>query len=442
MKETIKTYEYDNGFRCIYDKPNNNLPLASILCFVKLGSIHEINETDKGIAHFIEHMCFKGTSHISNTKDLIMTYDKSGAYFNAFTTKQYTCYVIKCSEDFLESGIHVVSDMLMNSSLTKKDCILERHIILEEMIRQDNNPEFHISKMKDQIIYSGSLFDKPIDDLEYHRANTSLPYERVIDMYNEFYTPTNMCLSVISHVPFTKIKKIISSSFFMKKTGCSVYRMPFYFFRKQSDIEYNIQSRPSIKATHVSISFRTCEYNNHDKYLLTVLSRIIGGSMTSRMFTLLREKNGITYTQSCSQTYYNHTGELTLYTMSDPNTILKNKKNPGVLFLLIYLLNDLLKNGITQTELTKVKGYLKGNAIIQMEDCQKQNEYNGIEYFIYDKPEIIPYDKLYDKCYAKITVKQMNAIIKKYICSQFMTVCLFGENVPTIQEIKSYCEKI
>ena len=444
----VETYHYKNGFRIIYEKSNNHLPLTSIICFIKIGSIYEHSGNEdkgcEGIAHFIEHMCFKGTRQLSTTKDIVETYDRIGAYFNAFTTKEYTFYVIKCNQDYVEKCIHVLSDMLINSVFKKKDCELEKQVVIEEMIRQEDNPDFHISKMKDKYLYSGSLFERPIDDLLFHKSRTSLDYDSTLQMYDAFYKPNNMGLSIVSNVPLTLIKKMVASSFFMKPAKPLVV-YPSYQLNKQSKTAINIQKKQGVKATHLSISFRTCSYKNNDKYIITLLSHIIGGSMTSRMFSLLREKHGLTYAASCSYTYYAHMGEITLHTMTDHNKMMRNDDKPGVFPLIISILNSLIKKGITQEELTAAKGFLQGKITIKMENSDSQCEYNGLEHFIYSEDEstdhFVPFDQIYKKCYADITKAQINDVIRKYFKSESMVVCLLGENVPTIDNIKAQCKR-
>ena len=433
----IQSHEYKNGFRIIYESPvqQEQLPLTSIMCFVKYGSIYE---SKSGIAHFIEHMCFKGTKHLSTTKDIAKVYDNIGAYFNAFTMKEYTMYIIKCNEEYVSNCIHVLSDMLVHSAFKKRDCELELQVVAEEMRIQDNNPEFHIAKMKDRLLYAGSMFSRPIDDIE---NNLYLPFDHrdAIETFQDVYRPSNMCLSVLSNLSFHTIKRMVSSSFFMKDmTPLVMY--PSYQLNRYQSITYKIQEKKGVTATHVSISFRTCPYNSIDKYTIDLLSHIIGGSMVSRMFTLLREQHGLTYTTSCNYTCYKHMGDITLYTMTDPKKMMKYKDGPGVLSFMIKLLNDLVKNGITQQELVSAKGYCKGKMVMQLETSNKRCEYNGLEYFVYDTQEIVPFDRLYDVYYSSITKKQVNDIIKKYFRSETMVVCIFGEHVPNIHQVKLQCK--
>ena len=163
------------------------------------------------------------------------------------------------------------------------------------------------------------------------------------------------------------------------------------------------------------------------------------------MFSLLREKHGLTYSASCSYTYYAHMGEITLHTMTDHNKMIKNNDKPGVLPLVIKLLTNLVKKGITQEELTEAKGFLQGKVTIKMENPDTQCEHNGLDHFIYcqnDTPDdFVPFVQIYKKYYEPVTKKQVNDAIQNYFKSESMVVCLLGEHVPTLNTVKECCER-
>jgi predicted Zn-dependent peptidase len=138
-------------------------------------------------------------------------------------------------------------------------------------------------------------------------------------------------------------------------------------------------------------------------------------------------------------------GEITLHTMTDHNKMIKNDDKPGVLPLVISILNTLIKKGITQEELTDAKGFLQGKMTIKMENSDSQCEYNGLEHFIYSEHEstdhFVPFDQIYKKYYEPVTKKQVNDIIRKYFKSESMVVCLLGEHVPTLNIVKECCKR-
>jgi zinc protease len=264
-------------------------------------------------------------------------------------------------------------------------------------------------------------------------------YEDVIEFYHKFYTPENMVLSIVSHIPFSTIKHIIETSYFMKKHN-SIYREIPVYIEPQSELKCNIYKKSNLSASHLSISFRTCPYDNDDRYLLYLLSQIIGATFSSRLFSILREENGLTYSSNSDVTFYKYSGHLSIDLILDPKKVIKNGDKKGVLPLIIDLLNDLYKNGISMNEFELIKGYIKGQFVIKLEDSLNQCEYNGKTLLLYDT-KFTAYDKLFKQHYSKMKKNEINNIIKKYLKKTNMSVCLLGSYVPSLDILKKECLK-
>ena len=434
----MKTHSFPNGFRMIYEKPKTDIPLTSILGFVTLGSIYEPSSL-KGASHFIEHMCFKGTNKIPKSKTIMNHYDSIGAYFNAYTEKEYTCYQIKCNEDKFKDTIHILSDMMMNSIFQKEEFSKEYKVVIEENIKSEDDMENLIAERMDSLVYTGSSYSQSIDTLSYHKSK--MKYDDVIQLYNNFYQPQNMVLSIVSHISFSKIKSLVESSFFMGQRNhikhINIHK-PILYIEPQYEVKCNIFKKPNLSATYLSIYFRTCPYENPDRYALYLLSQIIGGTFSSRLFSLLREENGLTYSSSSDITFYKNSGHLSIDVILDPKKIIKNGEKKGVLPLIIELLNDLYKNGVSKDEFELIKGYVNGRFIIRLEDSLNQCEYNGKNVLLYND-EFTPYDKIFQKHYYPITIQYINAIIKKYLKKMNMSVCILGTNNPSLDVLKREC---
>jgi predicted Zn-dependent peptidase len=434
------TYTFKNGFKLVYQKADSSIQTTSIIVFVKFGSIHERLH---GAAHFIEHMCFKGTDSKKTSKDITTPYDKIGAFLNASTYKEYTDYIVKCEDVYVANCVDVLSDMVLHSTFTTKNSNLEKNVVKEETIRLDDDPEHHIYKMTESLLYSMTPYANPIDDISYHTSKNPLPNSGIIDDYHQFYQPYNMGISIVSNLSFETIKSMVSKTHFTKKPS-HIQSIPrhIYTIASPPDLQLNIQRKKGIYATHLSISFRICEYGHPDMYRLQILSNILAGYMSSRMFTLLREKHGVTYKSSCMVNCYQPTGQLSIYTMCDPTKMMRNKDNAGVLTLLIHMLLDLLKNGVTHKEVRQAIGNLKGKTTRSLEDPHNTCVHNGLEQIVYENPHSIPYKQLYHIYYEKITKKSINEMIKKYITRENMVVCLLGENVPSRDSVLDIIEHI
>ena len=440
----IKTHTFPNGFRIVYEKPNSNLKNTSIQVFCKLGSIYEHNGL-RGASHFIEHMCFKGTSKIPEAKMISENYDKIGAFFNASTYKQHTVFLVKCNNNYVENSISILSDMMMNSVFKPHEFTKEKKVVEEECIRLENDYFSLATDAMEKLLYEGSSFEYAIDELSYHTPYT-LAYKDVVELYKTFYRPNNMVISIVSTLPFSHFVKFLQTTDFMKTPTikCSPEHawkyQAYYNIHEQSSAKYSIIKRPGVKTNHIMIGFKTCSQFSSDKYALNVLDNLIGGYMSSRMFSILRSENGLTYRSGSSANYYDSMGHIVLFAETDPHKLMKNGSGKGVLPLIMDIIADLYKHGVKQQEVSDAKKNLEGSMSLSMENSITACGYNGIRTLLYCTDEIVPYEELYNTYYKSITRSQINDIIHKYFQLSQMSVCILGEHVPSLREVKKYCE--
>ena len=444
---SIQTHQFTNGFRIIYEKPTNPLSITAAYVFNTFGSVSEPDKLH-GAAHLIEHMCFKGTKKIPLAKDIFEEYDKIGAEFNAFTTKEYTCYTMKCQDDYLHHSIDILSDMMINSQFKKKEFIKEHNVVIEENNNDVNNDEDLIFVALDRLLYNGTSFDRPVDELAYH-SKDNLNYDDVISLYHSYYQPHNMLISIVSNISFDQIKKMIQTTFFIKShvnvSKCNVNNQLYINYQSipQTDILYNIQHKPGITSSLITIGFRTCDRYSADKYTFEMLRQIIGVTMGGRLFTILREKKALVYTAVVYTNYYKHAGDFIFFTKTESQNMIRVGKKLGVLPSIIQIINDLIRDGITQEELTIAKGSILGQSMINLESNITQTLYNGEELLLGDNAtKVVPYAKLYESYYKNITKQNIHDAIRKYFCKKNMCVCILGEKLPKNAVIHNVCEQI
>jgi predicted Zn-dependent peptidase len=213
-------------------------------------------------------------------------------------------------------------------------------------------------------------------------------------------------------------------------------------YAPQSEPQYITKTQKNLNTIKLIIGFRTCSQYSPDKYGLNLLTKILGGYMGSRLFTVLREKNGLTYSSFCNTCYYNILGDISIFTETDPSTLLVNKGvGKGVLPLIIDILRDLQKKGITKNELDISKNNLRGSLALD-EANATACFYNGSKMLLYDDTSITPYREIFDTYYKHITQTQIHDIIKKYFTPANMTVCILGEHIPSMKKIKQICERM
>jgi predicted Zn-dependent peptidase len=440
---TIQTYIFPNGFRIIHEKPKNNLPISSVQLFCDVGSVHE-DDSVRGASHFIEHMCFKGTKKFPKSKDILIQFDRIGADFNAYTDKRLTCYHVKCGDDYVKNSIHLISDMLMNSTFVKNEYNKEYKVVVEENIKNENDPDVILEENLDKLLYKGSSYEFEIDNLRYHKKR--LDYNAVLEYYHSFYIPSRFVLSINTNISFDTIQQIVLKSQFMKKKSIFIddlnKRTISFVITPQLKPQYYLHKKTGIITNLVSIGFRTCPHSSKDKYALNLLKKMLNG-LSGRLSMILREENGLTYSSHADTDYYEHLGDFILSAETDYKKLIKNGSGKGVLPLLIDLICNLKKNGVSDEELSVAKNSKRETMNLKLEDCYNAAEHNGKDYLIYGhSKQIIPYDKIYETCYKNITKKDIHEVACKYFKPECMSICIVGETLPSQSMVEKICNHI
>ena len=436
----MKTRTFDNGFRLVYQKSYHGSNAASIQVICDVGSIHEAADS-RGSAHFIEHMCFKGTPLHPSTFAISTMIDKTGSDINAFTDKRYTKYFIDTNTECVVEYIQLLSDMLLNSIFDKKEYDKEKDVVREEMIKDADDAEIVALEQADSVIFAGSPFEYPVDELKYHVGKHVLQYDKIVEMYRAFYVPGRMILSVCSANSFESICAAVSKSFFVwesQKPVVACPSSPILSFVHQTNIAYKIVKMP-INPVHICVGFRTCSIHDKDRYVLKILRRILSGSLSSRLFMILREENGLTYSSYTSSDYYEHMGSFTFYAECDPEKVFKNGSSgkPGVLPLIIKLICDLIKDGVSKQELDVIKSSYRGKMMLSAENASSVASYNA-KNSLFNMASPPNYSNVYSECVKSITASHVNCAIKKYFKCENMVVSVVGRSPPS-QDLLERC---
>lgn len=428
-----QTHTYENGFRLIYEKAPLNTIMTSINVMCDIGSIHE-PEQFRGAAHFIEHMCFKGTKDLPNTHAISQIFDKTGAYINAYTDRRYTCYYVVGTNANLGEHIKTVSDMLLNSKFVKTEYEKEHQVVREEMSKDADDSESIVMENADKEIYAGSPYEHPVDLLKYHEGAHQLKHIDVLEIYNQYYVPSRMVLSICSTNSFAEVKRCVDASHFAKSQKTSSTIMPLILsVRPQTGVQFVIKKKTGISPTFMCVGFRTCAATNLDKYAFKVLKTILSDSLNGRLFFLLREENGLTYTSYVECEYSEHLGDFKIYAECVSNKVFRNKnKNPGTFPLIMKMIRDLIKNGITSEELALAKGQLEGKYLLKAEECEVISKHNGK--IALRGLNDVRYCDVYEKYLKPITKKMVDDCIRKYFRRDGMTVSVISNDDAALKQ--------
>ena len=199
-----------DGFRYILVPSNSEITYISLV--INAGSRNE-NNNQQGIAHFIEHILFKGTKK-RNSFHILNRIDSVGGEINAYTSKEETCIYITIQNIYLERALELLNDIIQNSSFPEKELKKEKEVILDEILSYEDNPSDLIMDEFDEIVFPNHPLGQNI--LGTHETVKSFNKKKVLEYFNSFYTPSNMALSIIGNHDSSSSKKLIETYFSFK----------------------------------------------------------------------------------------------------------------------------------------------------------------------------------------------------------------------------------
>mgnify|MGYP001172286629 FL=1 len=436
----MKVTQLSNGLTLIYEKSDNDLPITSIYAFCNLGPAHEPNDM-KGISHFIEHMCFKGTRKNPTPKSIFSVCEKIGAYFNAYTSKRFTCYTIDCDSKYSQTCIYHLSDMLFHSIFDKNEFKKELNVVAQEN-RDDLNDPMEVAE--NQILkelFKNSSYQDPIDHVDYHKKQ--FDYNKCVELYKLFYTPNNMFLSIASNLSLSTILKHVRNSFF-KNTSSSNNLSKLikinHHIENSKKPTINLIKKEGVSNNTIIIGFRVCEFNHPDRYILDLIQTAVGENMTGKLKYTLREEKGLVYTATIDTQYFEKFGCLLFVSQTEYNNLIL-PNNSGVYPIIMKIIRDIKKNGLTQKEINDAKGSLKGKLSLNLQNNSNLAEENGENILLGEKAEnLVPLKNKYNTFYKQIYKSQVHKVIKKYFELSNMSICIVGEKNPSFKEVQKYCQ--
>jgi len=349
---------FSNGFKLI-TAPAQNTKTATILVLLPAGSRYENNGL-YGASHFIEHLMFKGTSRRPSSLAIAKELDKIGAQFNAFTSKDHTGYWVKTTADKVNVSFDVVSDMLFHSLFDLSEFKQEKNVILEEIKMYEENPLLYIDEFFEETLYHNHMLGKPISGRSADIKKMSLT--KLIDYRDKFYQPSQMVMAVAGNINKSHIIKLSQKYFAnnLGKKGKNKYEV-FRSKGKQGN-KVRVLTRDVQQAQIALGGFSFCPYGDSKTETLLLLSIILGGNMSSRLFGEIRVKRGLAYFVKTDLNSYQDVGSYAIRAGVD------KEKVSSTLKVILEELNKIKKYGVSREELKRAKDYFQGVMLLSLED--------------------------------------------------------------------------
>jgi len=369
-------------------KLSNNLKLLSthlssvqsitVLILVRAGSRYEDKKTN-GIAHFAEHMFFKGTKKRPTALEISSLIDGIGGEFNAFTSKEYTGYYIKASAKHIDLLLDVLSDMIIHSKFDPVEVNRERGVIFEELRMYLDTPIRYIGDVFENLLYG----DQPLgwDIVGTIDSLKNITQKDFFTFTNKFYSPENMLVNIAGGINFQTAQKISDKYLGKLKNKKPASYLPVKFSQNKPAVK--LVSKKTEQA-HFCLGVRAYPRNHENHYILAVLNALLGTSMSSRLFIQLRERRGLAYYVRSTFDEYHDAGFFVVQAGVETKNIDK------AIQVTLEEFEKISHEPVGEEELKKAKENIKGKIVLGLEDSREIAALFGAQLLLEGKVRSLP----------------------------------------------------
>jgi predicted Zn-dependent peptidase len=420
MSSKPKRFILNNNLRVLL-VPLKKSDLVTIGIFIKVGSRNE-NKQENGIAHFLEHMMFKGTTKRPKNK-IAEEFDNHGASYNAMTSKEYTGYYVTGHKQDLNLFIDIIIDLYCHPTLLTSDIEKERSVIIEELNMGLNDPSTILMAIMHEKLFPKHPLGIPIIGTK--KTILNLEREDFLEFRRNNYTPDNsimvVCGDIDSKHTIQKIEREFRN-YNPEKKGTDMLCPTIH-----QEIPYvYLNHNKNMAQTAVMIVFNTgVELNSENSRILDLVADILSSGSSSRLFHILRIKLGVTYFNHSYDISYTDNGLFVIHMGVD------NKRVMEVIGVVLDEIYKLKKRGIKKEELKKAKKIRKTSFMLSVQNPKDfvffygLNElFDPIEKFMENK-SVDAMHKAYTE-YDKITLDAVNNVIKKYFTVDRFNLFVYG----------------
>lgn len=407
----VQTKTYENGLRIVVENIDY-LRSVSMGILVGVGSCFETSQ-ENGISHFIEHVNFKGTKKRS-AFEISDEIDRIGAQINAFTSKDITCYYVKCIDEHIDQSFEILSDLFNNSIYPEDELDKERGVVIEEINMADDTPDDLCLDLLAESYFGksgyGATILGPRENINNFKRDDILAYKK------KYYLPSNTVISFAGKISFEKACEIVERNFNVKGQSESIV-FPKY---NTQCLCQNLSTNKAIEQNHIALGIPGVCITSPDRAALICINSILGGGMSSRLFQSVREKHGLAYSVYSYLSTYKETGVFYIYAGVNPTKLGKAYD------CIISEIKKVGANGITNDELIRAKEQIKGSTVLSSESTSSLMLSQGKRVLLTNKVFDIDQEL---KNLSSLTLDYVNDRACYYLNTHLLSTAIVGKNV-------------
>jgi predicted Zn-dependent peptidase len=350
--EEIQQTRLSNGIRVVTEL----MPEArsvTLGAWVGVGGRDESDEL-AGASHFLEHLLFKGTADRS-AREIAEAVDVVGGEMNAFTTREHTAYYARLPADRVDVGLDILGDVLTEPAFRPHEIDAERQVILEEILMSLDMPEDHVHTLLAEAVFPGHPLGREV--LGSRETVEVLGRDAIEAFFRHWYQPRNLAVVAAGRLEHDRLVDSLEATLGKLSGGERPVRTA-----PSAPSAPRVVRNDDTEQVHVTLGWRGVDYNDDDRYALSVVEQIFGGGMASRLFQEVREQRGYCYSIYSWASSYADTGLAGIYAGTNPVRL------PELLAVLDDEVAKLVADGVTEHELNLAKGYLEGSLVLGLED--------------------------------------------------------------------------
>jgi len=359
----------DNGLRLLTEKMTQ-VRSISIGVWLTRGSRHESAERG-GIAHFVEHMLFKGTASRS-AEDIAQAIDSIGGQLDAFTAKEYASYYIKVLDEHLPLAIDILSDIVMNPAFSPEDIEREKKVVVEEIKMVEDTPDDLVHELFTQSFWENHPLGRPI--LGTKETVESFNAELLRDYFRSVYTARNLIVAAVGNLEHDRVRELVGEKF-----GSLTEPGDPASDEAPRVVPKILVRNKELEQSHVCLGVGSYPQNHDDRYSSYVLNTLLGGSMSSRLFQNVREKRGLAYAVFSGLSAYRDAGSFTIYAGCS------NEAVGEVIDLCVEELRGVKNARVPDAELQRSKDHLKGSLMLSLENTASRMSHLARQEIYFDR---------------------------------------------------------
>jgi len=399
----------DNGLRVI----TSTMPHSRSVCIVILvgaGSCYESNE-EAGISHFAEHLFFKGTQRRPTSKEITEDIEGIGGIINAGTDKEVTIFWCKVAEFHFPIALDVLSDLLLNSRFDNKEIEQERRIISEEINMNLDLPQQRVNMLIDELLWPEQPLGREV--IGYKETVSSITREQLLNYVASRYMPNNTVLSIAGNIQHEEAMDQIEPLF--NKWAAGELATGYVTNANQTEAGLRIEPK-DIEQSHLCLAVHGFSRSHPQRFTIDLLNTVLGGGMSSRLFTEVREHRGLAYDITSYTEHFLNSGSFAIYAGVDPEKI-----ETAVAAILEEL--SKVKQGITTGELSRAKELSKGRLHLRLEDSRNVALWYGSQEIL--MRQILDIDDVVSIVDA-ITIDELKEVTKEILTDSGLNLAVTG----------------